>query len=132
MKTSTKSAPELRKFGITMAVAFGAIAALFWWRNKSFWPILACIALGFLTPALVSPAMLRPIEWGWMKFAGVLGYVMTRVLLTLTFFVVITPLGVISRLVGKDLLDIRRQPNRTSFWVPVEPDGPCSRPEKPY
>jgi len=127
-----KTSRELRKFGITMAVAFGLFAALFWWRDKSYWNIVAWIAAGFFVPALAFPTLLRPIEWTWMKIAGFLGAIMTRVLLTLTFYLVVTPLGWLMRLMGKDSLLLKRQQHRSSFWIAVEPDGPCSRPEKPF
>lgn len=127
-----RSARELRTFGITLAVAFGLIALYLWWRGRPSWTVLATIAAAFLAPALVWPALLRPVEWAWMKGAHFLGAIMTRVLLTLTFYLMITPLGLLLRLFGKDSLMIRRSTSRQSYWIPVEPDGPCSRPDKPY
>ena len=67
-----------------------------------------------------------------MAFARVLGVVMTTVILTLTYFLAITPMGLLVRALGKDLLGMRGDPTVESYWVPVEPDGPASRPDKPY
>lgn len=130
--TTHKTSRELRKFGFTMAIAFGLLSTLLWWLDKSTWPAMAWVAGGFLAPALSWPALLRPIEWAWMKMALAMGYVMTRVLLTLTFYLVMTPLGLVMRLLGKDSLQLRRNPEQSSYWIAVEEDGPCSRPEKPY
>jgi hypothetical protein len=45
---------------------------------------------------------------------------------------VLTPFGLLLRLMGKDLLDLRVDPDRESYWIPAEPDGPATRPYKPY
>lgn len=127
-----KSLKELRKFGITMAVAFGIIGALFLWRDKSVWPYLFGLSGFFVVFGLILPRVLQPIEWAWMKMAQAIGSVMTRIILTLTFFLVITPLGLIRRLFNKDPLEIKFRRPVESYWVAVEKDGPTSRPEKPY
>lgn len=129
MKKSTK---DLRKFGITMAVGLGVIAGIVWWREKEAWRLLSGLAGLFLVVSLVAPRLLLPIEWAWMRLAHGLGAVMTVVLVTVTFFIAITPLGLLLRLLGKDLLNIRFDPTRRSYWIPVESDGPHSRPDKPF
>lgn len=81
---------------------------------------------------LVYPRALRPVEYVWMKLAMVLNYVMTRVILTLAFFLAITPTGLLVRLFKKDLLSLTIDPQQQSYWVRVEPGGSQDRPEKPY
>ena len=123
---------RLRKFGIVMAVAFGIFGALFVWREKSWGMYTLYVAAGFLVLGLVAPKVLGPIEKAWMALARVLQTVMTALILTLTFFLVLTPMGVFLRLIGKDLLGMEGDPEIKTYWVPVEPDGPASRPDKPY
>lgn len=127
-----KSKKELRKFGITMAIALGIIGCLVLWRSKPAWPYLLGISGVFLIFGLILPRALRPIEWGWMKLAYILGIIVSHILVTLTFFLVITPMGCIIRLIGKDLLNLKFDKKAESYWIPVDPDGPCSRPEKPF
>lgn len=127
-----KSSKELRKFGVTMAVAFGIFGGLFLWRDKSVWPHLFYLSGFFLFFGLALPRVLRPVEWAWMKMAQAVGYVMTRVILTVTFLAIITPLGLIRRLLNKDPLQIKFRRPVKSYWVAVKEDGPTSRPEKPY
>jgi len=129
---AVKSTAELRKFGFVMAVAFSLLGALLWWRGRSAAPYVLGLAVLFLVPALVRPRVLGPIERVWMAFANVLSTVMTTVILTLTFYLVITPMGVLMRLVGKDLLGLRLDGTGASYWIPTEPDGPGSRPTKPF
>jgi len=57
---------------------------------------------------------------------------MTRVILSLTFYLVLTPMGLIMKIFGRDPLNRRFDESAKSYWVPVDPDGPTSRPDKPY
>jgi hypothetical protein len=123
---------KLRRFGLTMALPLGILGGLAAWRGKATAPYLLVLAAAFLLAGLFSPRVLIPVERGWMKFAGVLSAVMTRVVLFLSFYLVITPCGVLLRLLGKDPLQRRFDPQWKSYWVAVDPDGPCSRPDKPY
>ena len=131
-ETSLTDSQRLRKFGIVMALAFVALGLLLLWRERLAGPYLLYVGAAFLVVAVILPPVLSPIERVWMGLARVLQVVMTMLILTLTFYVVMTPMGFLLRLSGKDLLDMRRDPNAESYWVPVEPDGPMSRPDKPY
>ena len=135
--TGAGSAPgrptrELRKFGIVMAAACGLLGGILWWHARGAWPYLAGAAGAFLFLAGIAPRVLAPVERVWMAMAEVLSAVMTQVVLTLSFILVVTPVGVIRRLVTKDPLGLRFDRSRGTYWVPVEPDGPGSRPDKPY
>jgi len=123
---------QLRKFGTVMAVAFTVLGALLLWRGREWAQYLLYTGGAFLALGLVAPKVLGPIERVWMKLALLLGTVMTTVILTLTFFLLMTPMGLLLRLLGKDLLGMRGDPELETYWVPVEEDGPCSRPDKPY
>ena len=132
MFRSDKSTAELRKFGLTIGLAFGVLSAFLWWRNRPSFPVFAGISAGLLLTSILLPRVLGPVEFVWMKIAHVMGAIMTRVLLVLTYFLLITPIGLLMRLFGKDSLQVRAAPTRQSFWIEVESDGPCARPEKPY
>lgn len=127
---------DLRKFGRVMAGAFAVITLIVFWRSgwtQTPWVEgLGLIAAIFLALSLVWPKALIPIEWAWMKLAMVLNYIMTRVLLSLVFFLAVTPIGLIFKLLGKDLLGKRFDPNAKTYWVEPEEDGPWTRADKPY
>ncbi len=127
-----KSRAELRKFGLTMAVPLTLLGGLAWWRGSGLAEWLWGAAAVFAVTGLLVPGILGPVERAWMRFALILSAIMTRVLLTLSFFLVITPFGWLLRLMGKDLLEIRIDRERDSYWSPVEEDGPATRPGKPY
>lgn len=129
-KTETQ---RLRSFGLVMAVALGIFGSLaVFWRGHAWGEYLWYAGGAFLLLGLLAPRLLAPIERVWMAFAVVLGTVMTTIILTLTFFVVMTPMGLLLRLTGKDLLGLEGDPEIDSYWVPVDADGPASRPDQPY
>jgi hypothetical protein len=131
-KKIIKTKKELRKFGFVMTLPLAIIGGILLWRGRTAAPYFLSIAAFFLLSGLFLPSILRPIEWVWMKIAEIISAVMTRVILTLTFYLVITPVGLIMRIFGKDLLQMKFKSKRDSYWVPVEKDGPFSRPDKPY
>ena len=131
-KRKTKTKKELRKFGIVMSVPLAIIGGILFWKGKPSGGYFLALAAFFLICGLLLPGILVPIERAWMKFAEIISAVMTRVILILTFYLVITPVGLLLRLMGKDLLQMKFEQDRGSYWEKVEEDGPCSRPDKPY
>lgn len=127
-----KTLRELRNFGLVMAGAFALLGAVAAWRGRPAAPYLFALVVVFLLPALAWPRILAPIERGWMKLAEAIGSVMTVVILTLAFIVVFTPMGLILRLLGKDLLGVKPDRKLQTYWTPVEVDGPATRPDKPF
>lgn len=132
MQTKRKTRRELRQFGLIMCAGCAVIGGILLWHGKPAAPYLLSVAGLFLVTGLVLPTVLRPFEWLWMKLALVLGHVMTFVVLTLTFYLVITPLGLLMRLLGKRPLALGFDHERSSFWEPVDADGPWGRPDKPF
>ena len=110
-----------RKFGYTVAIALLVLAAFrIFIRHQSIWWILAAIAVILLLLALVKPLLLNPLRLVWDKIGHVLGIINTNVLLTLFYFVILTPLSLIMRLFGKDILKLKRNKNDT-YWESTPP-----------
>lgn len=132
MTKTGKTNKDLRKFGITMAVACAVFGGLFWWQDKSVWTYFFYVAGAFLLSGLAVPRALAPIEWAWMKMAHAMGIVMTNVILILTYFLAITPIAILMKVFGKDPLNRKFDRDAASYWEAVDPEGPISRPDKPY
>ena len=111
---------SLRKFGITMAVAFLIISLLLIIRHKpgSYWTSLICCI--FFISAVLSPGLLRPIYIYWMKLALVLSWVNTRIILFVLYYFVFTPVALGIKLFGVDLLDRKIEKKKESYWKEKE------------
>ena len=124
------SVPALRKFGwMVGGVALG-LAVVVAWRNGWTWTALATVASS-IGGALVEfgtvlPRVLRPVYLVWMGLAFVLGFVMTRVILTLAFVLVFTPVGLFFRLIRRDVLAQRPDPEAESYWI-ARDTGPSGK-----
>ena len=122
-----------RKNALLVAAVLAALAAWNVYRHRL--PLagaLGALALALCLVALISPSWTEGFNRGWMAFAAALGYVNSRVLLSLMYYLVVTPIGVVLRLAGHDPLH-RRGPQRESYWIPREiPRQPRSRFERPF
>ena len=100
--------PE-RSFGVSVGIVLLAIAAALVWRGRvGRAEILGAVGGVLLVCGLVYPPILRVPSALWWRFSRALGHVNARVLLTVLFSVVLTPLSVVWRLTGKDPLARRR------------------------
>ena len=103
---------------------FGAISALLagwsWYSGGAGWPWFLGAGGFFLIAGLLLYPVLRPVYIGWMRFAQILAWINTRLILGLAFYLVITPISVVFRLLGKDLIGQRIDRNAATYWKPRE------------
>jgi hypothetical protein len=100
---------EGRKFAVTLAVAFGALAGVAWWRQSPratlvFGAVAAAFALG----GLLVPGKLGPVYRAWMGFALALSKVTTPIFMGVVYFLVITPIAAMRRALGGNPLRAHR------------------------
>jgi hypothetical protein len=121
IKNIPSAKKDLRSFGIVMAVVLGVLGAWALWRGKpATWWLLG-FAAAFLVLGLACPIALKPLQKVWMTLAVLMGWVMTRVILALLFYLVMTPIGLVGRLVGKQFVELRFDKSATSsYWIPKE------------
>ena len=123
---------KVREFGLLMALVFGVLGAMLLWKSRPATPYVLAVTAFFGLSAILAPAILDPLERVWMKFAEKLSVVMTYVIVTLTFYLAITPIAVLLRLLGKDSLGKHFDRSKDTYWIPVEENGPGTRPYAPY
>jgi ABC-type uncharacterized transport system permease subunit len=105
-----------RKFGLTLGIAFLVLAAFFRWRTfdaASY--VAAAIGTLMLLGGLVVPTWLGPIERAWMGLAHAISRVTTPLIMGIVYFLVVTPIGLIMRAVGRNPL--RPPASRDSVWA---------------
>ena len=107
---------ELREFGLTIGVILVILGAVILWRGKPTYPYFLGVGTVFIILGLALPGVLKPLQKVWMSFAVIMGFFVSRIILTILFFVVLTPMSIIVRLLGKDILDQRIDKNRKTYW----------------
>lgn len=127
----------LRSFGLTVGAVLIGIALIVLWRRD--WTPEALVmwlggaGVGLVIGGLVVPAVLTPIYRMWMALALVLGFIMTYVVLTIVFYLLITPVGLVMRIFGRDPLNRSIDRSAPSYWIGKEyVDSSPSRLEKFY
>ena len=79
---------EIRKFGIFIGLIILIICAILLWKNNTFYPVFTIIGLVLFGSGMAFPIILKPIYFIWMTFASIMGWLMTRVILSFVFYVV--------------------------------------------
>jgi saxitoxin biosynthesis operon SxtJ-like protein len=82
--------------------------------------VLGVLALVVGPVGLLFPRALRPLFVTWLAVAFPIGWTVSRIILMILFFGVITPVAVVCRLFGRDVLKLRRQPQAVTYWMPKE------------
>ncbi len=113
-----------RSFGIVFFIVFLLIAIypLINHEELRLWSLI--IALIFLVLGLINSKILTPLNKLWFKFGLLLGKILSPIIMGIIFFLVVTPIGFIMRIIGKDLLNLRFNKNK-SYWI--EKTGPKSK-----
>jgi hypothetical protein len=123
----------LREFGLTTGGIVGVLFGLFFpWileRPIPRWPWVILGVLGLL--ALAAPTALRPIYTGWMKFGLLMSRITTPIIMGVVFYLVITPMGLVMRLMGKDYMARRLRDGAASYRIESR-TMPPKRLEKPF
>ena len=117
--------PSNRNFGIVFFVVFLIISLypLTLDEGLAKWPLV--ISIIFLALGLINSKILTPLNRLWFKFGIFLGRIISPIIMGLIFFLVVTPIGLIMRLFGKDVLNLKLNKKKSSYWI--EKVGPKSK-----
>lgn len=114
-----------RSFGLVFAAVFAIIG---------LWPLIGdgavriwslAVSLVFLALALLRPMVLAPLNRLWTRFGLLLHHIVNPIIMGLLFYLVVTPTGLVMRMLGKDLLRLRFDPQAKSYWIERQPPGPA-------
>jgi membrane-bound ClpP family serine protease len=111
---STKK--ELSKFGYTIGIALLILGLVLYYYEKPSFPYIAGSGILFSLAGLISPILLKPVHKIWMGLAVILGFIMTRVILSLLFYFVFTPMRFFARVFRKNFIDLRIEKKTDTFW----------------
>ena len=109
---------EVRKFGITLSIILSILGGSFLWRGKAYHPYFFIFSITFLLLSLALPVLIKPIYKAWMILSLLLGWLMTRIILIVLFYLIVTPIGLLAKLFDKDLLNLKFNKKADSYWIP--------------
>ena len=113
-----------RSFGMVFTLVFLVVGIWQISAEKSLgWYFFASAILFFIATITFS-SLLGPFNRAWFKFGLLLGRVFNPIVLGFVFFLVVTPMGIARRLLGKDSLHLKLKPNLKSYWIDRNPSGP--------
>jgi hypothetical protein len=116
--------PTNRKFGIFFTAIFSALAIYFYWKGWSEIAIAVLIlAILFSLLTITAPQLLTSLNRLWYQLGLLLGKIVSPIVLGIIFFMMITPISLITRLLGRDELKIKKR-YVESYWVNRSPSGP--------
>jgi Ca2+/Na+ antiporter len=113
-------ARELRKFGLTVGGVLAALGLVMLARGKAHFPWFLAPGMALLALGAALPKALKHVYIAWMGLALALGFVVSHVILTVFFFLVITPVGLAAWLLGKDFLRRRLDRQAPTYWLQRE------------
>jgi len=114
---SNASHRDLRKFGLVVGAAFCAPGVWLFLRHKPFYWYVLVPGVPLVVLGAIWPRTLKWIYVGWMTLAIVLGAIVSTILLTVLFYLVVTPIGLLAKVFGKDFLSRKLEPNAGSYWI---------------
>lgn len=122
--TRAPSRTHLRQFAALCLVIFGSMAAWRWThgRHDTSTIVLGAAALLVGIPGVIAPMVVRPIYTAWMIAAFPIGWTVSRLILGIIFFLVITPIGMVFRLTGRDAM-ARTRSSAPTYWGSKQQPG---------
>jgi hypothetical protein len=122
---ATIEAGSARSFAVVFCVAFAVIGLLPLVKElpPRYWALGVSAVFLFFTFFFTS--VLQPLNILWFRFGMLLGKIVNPIVMLLIYAIAIVPIGVATRVFGKDLLRLKLEPGNTSYWIKREPPGPA-------
>jgi hypothetical protein len=120
IKNIKSNKSEWKKFGIMMGVILTLIGLFLFWKRNDYFAYVFLLAALFFISGLFLPSLLKPVFKVWMALSVVMGYMMTRIIMVIIFYLIVTPIGFIASLTGKKFLDMKIDKSVNSYWIVKE------------
>ena len=112
-----KSKSSNRSFGLLFFIVFLVIGLWPLKNGESLNIYLILISLIFFTLGLINSKLLSPLNNTWVKFGEILGMIIAPIIMALVYFVILTPVSLIVRMFGKDLLGLKFIKKKRTYWI---------------
>ena len=108
--------PSNKNFGIVFSIFFFLIFIYYFLQYEIFNFFILILSLIFFSLGIVNSKILSPLNYIWFRIGLILGKIISPIILAIIFFIVVTPVGLIMRLFGKDLLNLKYNKKET-YWI---------------
>jgi hypothetical protein len=116
LKHFDNSDEAVKKTGLTVGVVLILVSLLLWYLGKTSFIYFSIIGGLFVILAIIAIPVLRPFHKLWMMLALAMGFVMSRVILTILYYLVLTPIGLLAKIVGKKFMPLGFDKNEKTYW----------------
>jgi hypothetical protein len=116
LKLIDNSDEAVKKTGLTVGMVLIIISMLLWYFGKSSFVYFSSIGGLFVILALIAIPIMRPFHKLWMMLASLMGFVMSRVILTILYYIVLTPIGLLAKIVGKKFMPLEFDKKAPTYW----------------
>ncbi|HTP89837.1 MAG TPA: SxtJ family membrane protein [Bryobacteraceae bacterium] len=113
-----------RQFGFVLGTLLAALGLWPLLRHRPMRLTVLAVGAALALIGLIAPILLRPLNRAWTALGLLLGRVVNPVAMAVLFYLLFTPLGLLLRLFGKDLLRLRGDKTASSYWIERQPPGP--------
>jgi hypothetical protein len=111
---------EWRKFGIALAVLLFIISAVQYFKQIELYSYFLAAGIILILSSLILPILIKPVFILFSYIGFAMGWLMTRVILFILFYLFITPISILARKFGNRFLDLRFDRSKESYWLPVK------------
>ncbi|MCZ6703902.1 MAG: SxtJ family membrane protein [Ignavibacteria bacterium] len=116
IKNIKEDKTTLRKFGLTVGTVLLLVGIVLYLTGKSSSVVFGGVGVLLILFGLILPNILKPLNKIWMTLAVILGWFMSRVILIILFYLIITPIGFLLKIFGRDHLKLKRDDSLSSYW----------------
>ncbi len=107
---------DIKKFGITVGIFLIVVSLIIWYFDYSSFIYFSLAGFFLLIAGIFFYRSLKRVYKVWMTIALILGWFMTRLILTIIFYFVVTPIGLLARVSGKRFLQLLYKEDKESYW----------------
>ena len=118
MKQNTQN----RSFGILFFIVFLALGLWPLTKGNEINVYLTSISLVFLVLGLFNSKILSPLSKAWIKLGEILGKIIAPIVMALVYFIILTPVSLLVRVFGKDLIGLKFKKNQNTYWIKRKKD----------
>lgn len=107
---------ELKQFGLVIGGILLVIGSYRCWKIHPDYYYFLIAGMMIILAGLIFPVILKPFQKVWMALALVLGWFMSRLVITIVFYLILTPVSLIAKIAGKKFLELKSSKSQNSYW----------------